>query len=61
MGTPTKCRYANSYKGRQPPKCGCDICALKWENAELRRDLEAMKRLIGKKLDATDCYYHLGH
>ena len=33
----TKCRYSSQYKGKNPPKCGCDYCKLVWELAETER------------------------
>jgi hypothetical protein len=25
------CSYAKKYKAIYPPKCGCEVCAKKWE------------------------------
>ena len=37
MKTATKCYKADRYKATRPPTCGCDLCILKWEVAELKR------------------------
>lgn len=33
----SRCDYANKYKGIHPPKCGCDVCAMKWLSSELHK------------------------
>lgn len=33
MKSMTKCRYADKYKAKRPPKCGCDMCNVKWKIA----------------------------
>lgn len=39
-----KCKNADRYKAIHPPRCNkgdpCEVCRLKWENAELRRAQE---------------------
>jgi len=35
-----KCRYADKYKAKRAPKCGCDYCELKWTIAEHQRCLD---------------------
>ena len=32
-----KCSYADKYKAIKKPTCGCEVCMLKWEIAELKR------------------------
>lgn len=57
-----KCRYADQYKGKQPPKCQCDVCYLKWELAELHRLLDKKVENLTYRIDRTlefdmDDYY----
>jgi hypothetical protein len=39
-----KCKNADRYRAMHPPRCNkgnpCQVCRLKWENAELRRYIE---------------------
>ncbi len=35
----TKCRNAGRYKGKTLPKCGCDICALKYRIEQIADQL----------------------
>jgi hypothetical protein len=30
MRSMTACRHARQYKALKPPKCGCDMCHMKW-------------------------------
>lgn len=47
-----KCKFADWYKGVRPPKCGCEICELKWKLAEMEREVKHLKfalKMIGSK------------
>lgn len=41
-----KCGYADTYQAKIKPTCGCEVCELKWENANLKKDAERF-RFIG--------------
>ena len=51
----TRCGNARRYKAERKPTCGCDMCEMKWQVAELRRDLqaEAMRALEARAGSAT--------
>ena len=46
----TKCTNADRYRAMHPPRCNkgnpCQFCRLKWENAELRRDIDRLRERI---------------
>jgi hypothetical protein len=31
----TRCPNAGRYLAKRPPKCGCDVCRLKWLEAQV--------------------------
>lgn len=41
MSSKIKCGYADIYKAKRVPKCGCEVCALKWANSSLNAQLES--------------------
>ena len=51
MKVATKCGNADKYKGLRRPKCGCDVCLIKFELAETRR---LLTQLISASQDAED-------
>ena len=34
-----RCTYASKYKAKRRPTCGCQVCATKWAEAEVMRDM----------------------
>jgi hypothetical protein len=55
----TKCRYADQYKGKREPSCGCFVCETKWRIAELERAnaklTDKLQEAIGANRYATSC------
>lgn len=41
-----KCSYADEYKAKYPPKCGCKACKLKWKQA-LKEKRNEVKKQFG--------------
>lgn len=33
-----KCSYADKYQGKREPTCGCEVCGLKWQIAQLQAE-----------------------
>lgn len=57
----TKCAYADRYKARKPPKCGCFVCETKWrlhqleeDNRELREERREMKELLNEAISSAN-------
>lgn len=50
LGKMTRCRNARKYKGMRPPTCGCDMCIIKFEVAQMKLSLEAKISKIDDKL-----------
>lgn len=51
----TKCHNADKYKGLHTPKCGCDICSLKFQIGQLEKICEELRiSLKGAKDSAND-------
>lgn len=45
----SKCRHAKSYKGKNPPKCGCDMCNIIWKiESDKRQLINKIKQLEDK-------------
>lgn len=55
----TQCRYAQRYKAKRKPSCGCFVCDTKWRLAELERQnqqlLVALDLAIDKSKYAIAC------
>ena len=39
MKNMTKCKYADKYKAKREPTCGCDYCLLFWKVTQLENDI----------------------
>jgi hypothetical protein len=49
-----KCGNADRYKALRPPKCGCDMCALKYRLAELERKYGELADALGVAKDSAN-------
>lgn len=43
-----KCGYADKYQGKREPTCGCEVCGLKWQIAQLQAELGTLRQVAGK-------------
>lgn len=43
-----KCSYANHYKAIKAPKCGCNICNIKWKE---KKKWQSMIRVVVVRVD----------
>jgi hypothetical protein len=49
----TKCRYADQFKGKRKPSCGCFVCETKWRIAELERANEELVSMLKKAMASS--------
>jgi hypothetical protein len=48
MKSPTMCGNYRRYKGLKAPKCGCDMCQMKFTTEELRRTVSSLQDMVYK-------------
>ncbi len=46
MKTITKCNNADKYKAIRKSKCTCYVCTTKWEMAQMKREIESLKKIL---------------
>ena len=52
-----KCGNADRYKALKAPKCGCDVCVLKFKIAEIERKYEPLFKMLEDAKDSANSAY----
>lgn len=49
-----KCGYADKYKALMKPKCGCEVCELKWKVRNLQDHNASLKKCLEQSMENFD-------